>query len=572
MLFASREFCMREEKAFAWSASFGAALCLLVFDFWSSGAVLRHTPEQTQASTRFHEEAIAEITPGSRTAYQIVSHSHAAWVENLAPGGVTVNLDGKRQGGVYLDARYLALSPDGTHFVFSVRRGLMWTIILDDREYSPRYEKTTSVVFRPQGDSIAYGACREKNHCRLVVNGDETGSEYDDISYPLYSRDGKRLAYLGKRDKKWVAVVDGKEMDFRSSAVWSDSWGFSPDGTRFFVAASNNISWTSTTTWTYVVDDSPGPQFQALSYITFTPDGRHYAYGGTNLKGIFRRQKAIGAMILDGRSVGSYEGRGVKGLLGAMAGTADNMVLGVRNLFAELDGVSTPQFSPEGTLVYAARRGKGNVTLFAENEAGPGFDDILSPVVFSDDSRHSTYVARRGTEFVEVRDNSPVRVFPAGKSGATGVEWIVTTRDAAHLAFEAVIGGARYKGAVQHSTGGVLYDARLQRAPDNTPSFDTSDRPAVRSVVIDGKAGPEYEAMYIGAFDFASVAGHHFYEIIGLKRGGDLVNIDGHESRLYDAVWSPPVVLDNNLVTFVARDGWRLLRVTFPLAGRAAGS
>src|SRR6266508_6697668 len=56
-------------------------------------------------------------------------------------------------------------------------------------------------------------------------------------SYPQFSRDGKRLAYLGKRGKKWIAVVDGKEIGPELDGYMVD-FGFDPTGNRFYVVRS----------------------------------------------------------------------------------------------------------------------------------------------------------------------------------------------------------------------------------------------------------------------------------------------------------------------------------------------
>lgn len=43
----------------------------------------------------------------------------------------------------------------------------------------------------------------------MVVDG-KAGTEYDDIpSPPIFSPDGKRVAYAAKNGEKWLVVVDG---------------------------------------------------------------------------------------------------------------------------------------------------------------------------------------------------------------------------------------------------------------------------------------------------------------------------------------------------------------------------
>jgi hypothetical protein len=512
----------------------GLAVCLVLLS-GAAGARDHAGKEErarSQEASLFHEEVIAEMSPGSELKDELVTLSHVAWGENTG-GKRTVKLDGVQQGGVYDDAKYLDASVDEKHFGFFAKRGSAWIFVLDGQEDSPEYTKITAIDFQPKGSSIAYGACHEKK-CRLVVDGSETGAEYEDISYPKYSRDGKRLAYLVKRGKKWIAVVDGKETGPETSDMWFSSWGFSPDGSRFYFAARTKNN------WMYAVDGAAGPDFDVISRLAFSHDGRHYAYGGTDAKGGFKKQKTIGTITLDGQSVATYEGRGMAGAWTALGGSTQVMVGGVRDLSPDFHGISTPQFNSEGKLVYAARRDKGDVAVFVGNEAGPGFDEILSPVAFSEDSQHFAYVARRGENFVEVRDHTPGQAIPTGKRGPSDVQWIAMNRDATHLAYQTVSGGAQFKAG-------------------NT-------RRALRSVIIDGQAGQEYDAKNIVAFDFDADAHHYFYEVLGAKGDRDLVNIDGHESRVYDSVAYPRFLEDKKAVSFVARDGARFLHVTYSLA------
>lgn len=219
-----------------------------------------------------------------------------------------------------------------------------------------------------------------------------------------------------KRGKKWTAVVDGKETGPEASEIWFASWGFSPDGSRFYFAAQTKND------WMYAVDGAAGPEFEVISRMAFSHDGRHYVYGGTDAKGGFKKQKTIGTITLDGKSVATYEGKGMAGGWTALGGSTQVLVGGVRDLSPDFHGISTPQFNSEGMLVYAARRDKGDVAVFVGSDAGPGFDEILSPVAFSEDSQHFAYVARRGENFVEVRDHTPGRTFCAGKRRPSDVQ------------------------------------------------------------------------------------------------------------------------------------------------------
>jgi hypothetical protein len=486
------------------------------------------------APTAFHEEVIAQMTPNSEYKDGLVGYNHVAWVEQHE-GKRVVMLDGKQQGGTFDDAKELTFSPDETRLAFFAKRGSVWMVVTDGQEHPQRYTKFTSIAFQPKGNSYASSACQEKK-CRLAVDGAETGGEYEDISFPQYSPDGKHLAFFGKRAKKWIAIVDGKELGPELDEFWGSSWDFTSDSSRFFAAARIKND------WMYVVDGTPGPSFGVISYIAFSRDGKHYAYAGTIAKGGFTgftKQKTIGSIVLDGQTIGSYEGRGMGGALKTLGGTTESLVTGVQDLTPDFHGVSTPGFSPEGKVVYAARRDKGDVAVFVGDAAGAGFDEILSPVVFSETSGHFAYVAKRSNDFVAIRDNQPGTIFTPSKHGATEVQWISIGEDGNHLAFEMVSGGQLFKGG-------------------------TTAR-ALRSLVLDGIAGPEYNALGLARFNFDNKAEHYCYEVVGAMGRQDLVNVDGHESRLYDEVSNARISADGKSVVFTARDGARFLRVTYAL-------
>jgi len=530
---------MRQQKKF-----FSLGLTTLLVWLISAASSAHACPQQIGASDKppsgpkpttaaFHEELIAEMTPGGKYESAVVGDKHLAWVEKQGSSQIVL-LDGKQQGGAYDEVKSLRFSHEETHFAFTAKRKSSWVVVLDGAEHSPEYTAVSSIVFQPKGSSLAYCACQEKKKCRLVIDGAESGSVYQEFSYPQYSRDGKRLAFLGKREKKWVAIVDGKELGSELDDFWGTVWGFTRDSSRFFAAGrTKNI-------WMYYLDGQPGPGFEVLSYLRFSSDGQHYAYGGASAKLGFKKQKTTGSVILDGQSVASYEGKGMAGgLVQALGRFSETLATGVRDFSADFHGISTPQFNPEGKLVYAARRDKGDVAVFVGPDAGPGFDEILSPVAFSEDSQHFAFVARDGSNFVEVRDNIPGRPFTSSRHRASDVHWIELSEDASHLAYETVSGGNQYL-AGQTSR-------------------------ALRSVVIDGQSGPEYDALHISNFDFSKDGRHFFYIVLGAKGDRDLVNVDGQESRLYDGAVSARFTDEGKTVTFVARDASRFLRVSFPL-------
>lgn len=500
------------------------------------------------AASGFHEELIADIPAGSELKQWTASRNHVAWEEKNGKVCI-VKLDGRQQGASYDGVQFMSLSPDGAHLHFFGKRDNKWVHVLDGKEASPPYTGPTSIAFQPDTTSFAYGACSNKKKCYIFVNDKETTPDYEDTSFPRYSADGKHLAFFARRRKKWIAVVDGKETGPELDGFSFSSWGFSPSG-RFYAAVLPPHS-----KWTYIVGDSTGPAFDVISPIVFSDDDNHYAYGGADSHAGFKKQKTLGTIILDGQPRASREGSGMSGLWTVALGATQNITFGVRDLDANFHGVSTPDFAPDGKLVYVARNGKGDLALIHGDSEGPGFDEILSLTAFTKDSGRSFYVARRGTDFVEVRDNQPGKTFPIdAKIGA--VDWLWLSADGSHLAYQLVRGGAMYKNGAHSFSYTEIWNGGAPVAPWLR---------ARRTVIIDGQPEKEYNALDIGEPLFTKDLRHHGYSVIGAQGKLSLVAVDANESKLYDDVGYLEMFQDAGKATFIARDSSRLLRVTYPL-------
>lgn len=495
----------------------------------SAPAAAPESPKPTAnafPASKIRETVIGEITAGSDMSWARSTENHLAWVEK-ANGQKTVRLDGKQTGGTYEDVKYVTFSRDEQHLAFIAKRNSKWVMVVDGEERSRDYGRMTAPALSANGKTFAVGTCSEKK-CHLVVDNAEVGPEYEDISAPGFTSKGDHHVYFGKRNKKWVMVLDDKE----SGPEMDDYtyWEFSPDGTRSAVAALMKRR------WTWVVDGVPGPSFDVIGSIAFSPDSKHFAYGGADEKTGFGKHATHGALVVDGQTSQTYDGRGFGGGWAGVFGPQESMVTGVRSLSPDFHGVSDPQYTPEGKLVYAARLAAGGVTVFSDGIAGPMFEDVVSSIVLTSDGKHSFYVAKQGESFVEVRDQRPGASFP-GKRDVSFVGTLMITMDGSHVAYEIVRGGKSFK------AGGT--------------------NRALRRIVLDSQAGPEYDALGLRDIWFSENGKHSSYVVVGAEGNKDRVIFDGLEGKLYDAVFRRSAkAIDDQTIEFVAQDGRRFLRVT----------
>jgi hypothetical protein len=135
-----------------------------------------------------------------------------------------------------------------------------------------------------------------------------------------------------------------------------------------------------------------------------------------------------------------------------------------------------------------------------------------------------------------VRDQTPGLTFP-GKRVESFVAQIMINEEGDHVAYEIVRGGLEFK---QGTT-----------------------RRALRQVIIDGQAGPEYDALGISDIALRAEAKRHHYTVVGAEGNHDRVVFNGRESKLYDNVFNGSVeFVDDQTIEFVAQNDQKFVRVT----------
>ena len=482
--------------------------------------------------SQIREELVAEVSPGSEAvALRFLNTGgvdHVAWVEQ-SKSGKTIWLDGKQVGGPFDDVKYPALFRGTGALGFVASRKSKWLLSVGGREYGSEYTKITGYDVGAQGELVA-GVCREKQ-CRLLLDGRETGPTFEDIGAPDFSPKGDHYVYFGKRNEKWVPLVDGKDIGVEMDGWWTHRWW--PEGSRLAIAAQLN----GHSTW--IIDRQPGPLFDVISDLALSRDGEHYAYGGANANAGFKKQEVIGSMVVDGKSLEpSYTGRGMLGGWTWLGGKGQLISKGLKSLSVDFHGLSDPVFTAKGELAFGLRLGEGRVTVRVGDREGPMFDDILSSILVASEGEHIAYVAKKEEAFVEVRDQQPGPTFPA-KRAVAAVRWIAMT-ESGRLSYELVRGGAEFK------------EGRSQRA--------------LRRVVLDGVEGPEYDALGVTTFRLSETSDQYAYIVVGAEGTRDRLVLNGHESKLYDDIVAGSLTfVPPTGARFVARQERRLLRVTIDL-------
>lgn len=310
-------------------------------------------------------------------------------------GEKTVVVVDGREGKAYdrVGAAIPVFSADGKHMAYTARDyGRPEVVVLDGKE-GPGFEAVpaTSLVFSAAGDRFAYGGRRENGRWSAVVDG-VVGPEYDQVDRLAFGAEGGRFAYHAKKGGRWVLVVDGKEV-VEAEEFSKDAPVFSPDGRRvaqglkkdggwkmvalvldpvaegevsgviggeydrgaglpLFSADSRHLAYIG---WQgrkrmAVVDGRRGPEFDAITDLVFSPDGRRLAYEAAWLHREDASKPDTWFVVVDDEPKPEYDGL-------------------LRGSFA---------FSGDGRhFAYSASRGNKRL-LVVDGFAGPGYRTICS--------------------------------------------------------------------------------------------------------------------------------------------------------------------------------------------------
>lgn len=530
----------------------------------------REKPQQRTAMppSQIQEVVVAEVPSGRKIIAQYSVDGHLIWIEE-AGDTKSVWLDGRQSGTAYDELRFVTYWPEAKRLAFVGKRNSRLMLVADGVESSVSYKNMGEPVLYPDG-RLAAPAAREHKF-RLLVDGEETGPEYQDLWPPRFSPDGKHSLYFAKRHGKYIAVLDGKEIgtemdsldlplhnlnvahvrgeedEMYFSDIWPFHYGYPSFATLGWIypplvqtrAASRRVHYTpmfwtadgkhsvfasgirSKSTW--VVDGLPGPTFEAISPITFSKDGAHFAFAGGTRRG-FLKASVVGTLVLDGNITEEFKG--------------DTCMLeGLGYFSTYCYGISNPQYAWNGDLIYARRMGSDVFVKF-KGEDGPKLINVESAIMLSDDGEHIHYVASRrdGGKVcpAELRDQQPL---PGRLPPLFRIELTMADKQAISLAY-VVIAGSGFE---------------FKRGSTNR---------AHRRFIINGQQGPDYNAHSLWG-NFSGDGRHYFYVVEGAKDTRDLVVFDGFEGKLYDGVLAESIQFrDDKTLEFFARQGRQLLKVT----------
>jgi len=185
---------------------------------------------------------------------------HVAWAE-ATPQGERMVVDGKA-GKEYEEVRtigakgravltrlpIIVFAPRGGRFAYGAKARGAWRLVVDGVEEG-NWDRLGHFEFSSDGSRYAYSFERAARRW-VAVGGKEfgpyelpQGEAFDFWLTPLFSADGKHVAWMGRRDGKVFGVLDGKEDAPVEGAIRRAEFSADSSVFAYFVAEGNDRAW-----------------------------------------------------------------------------------------------------------------------------------------------------------------------------------------------------------------------------------------------------------------------------------------------------------------------------------------
>jgi Tol biopolymer transport system component len=213
---------------------------------------------------------------GQHYAYVALRQVNADTIKYLAVA------DGK-EGKLYDYVTSVTYTPDGAHLLYLAYDWVRGKgFLVRDGEEVASYEQmpdSSGIRFGPDGKRMYFRLRKEKGgKDGVVVDG--RAYLYDDVKNAEFSPDGRRFVFKAQRGRGWVMVMDGAESETYEPDGEKGEIEWSRDGRLAFSKEGGRVAYVGRKGGKefVVVDGAAGTSYDAVANLDFTPDGRHVVY------------------------------------------------------------------------------------------------------------------------------------------------------------------------------------------------------------------------------------------------------------------------------------------------------
>lgn len=282
--------------------------------------------------------------------------------------------------------------------VYVAQKGAAQVLVVGDKEGEP-FDEISVPLVGPDGSTIVYAA-RKGEKCYLVTGTKKSEPfDYVGLAPPMFPPPDLMMpddpvTQDMRRDDKWLAAVfssDGKRLAYLAYRGGRYMEGFYLGGGKPFT----------------VVDGKKGAEYDDISELSFSPDGKTFAFWASDKKERFvvigdqrreaydREPGGTNSEVVwspDGKSYAYSVSRGKKQMV-VLNGKAGR----------PFDEISTPFFAPDGkTLCYYSRTDSGSYTFVMGEVEVSSPSESVSSVTFSPDGKSYAYAACSDGKFAVV--------------------------------------------------------------------------------------------------------------------------------------------------------------------------
>lgn len=506
-------------------------------------------PQKAETLIRVKEEPIGTLHQNSERAVhpfwgrsEVVSKDgcHLAYVA-IKEDKEFVVVDG-RPGPKFdrVEAKSLVFSPDGSRFAYWawVHKGEPCQVVVDEQASLAGSGLLWGPLFGPGGRRIAY-CFAEDDHYRVVIDGHLSPKQDLDIQdppKPVFSANGERFAYSGRRAKEQFMVIDGQAQP--AYLIVAD-FCFSPDGKR--TAYVGVLLGSDGRGKSYaVVDGQQGDEWDVISYgPVFTPDSKRVVFVGKRAKKYH--------LVVDGKAGVGYDYIGLT-LAPSYVDASSGDTQRYPNYFIA--------FSPDGRrIAYTATKGDTRIVVVDE-KPGPEHRFVWKPT-FSADSTHFAYIAGDGPDRRVVIDGDADPPYPVIWEGPV---FSTTGHLMAYRAGEILSQRVVVNGKEERAYDGIVctilenpWEGALVLGPDGRRVAYVTKQDHAWFVIVDDKVGPAYETVDKKTLCFSPDGRRLGYA--AKKNGKWFMVVDRHPEAPHDAILTPPFFTqDSKHVAYIIRD------------------